>query len=87
MISEKTFKSLANKDRIDMVFLISKNGKLTAKEIERNFYMEQTTCWHHLNYLKSQGIIDSQKSGRYTYYSVNDKKINQIKKFFDILGN
>lgn len=86
MITEKTFKSLANKDRIEMIFLISKSGKMTATEIQRNFYMEQPTCWHHLNYLKSQGIVMTEKVGRNTYYSVNTNKLNRIKLFFDTLN-
>ena len=48
----KFFKALANEERIEIIKLLKKNGEMFAQDIERHFYLEQSTTSHHLNMLK-----------------------------------
>ena len=72
------FKALANEERLEIVKLLIKNKEMFAQDVERNFFLEQSTTSHHLNTLKRAGITESRKSGRNIYYSVNSENIKQI---------
>ena len=74
----KFFKALANEDRIDIVKLLRKNGEMFAQDIEKHFYLEQSTTSHHLNMLKRAGVTKSRKQGRKIFYSVDDESIQLI---------
>jgi DNA-binding transcriptional ArsR family regulator len=79
----KFFKALANEERIEIVKLLKKNGEMFAQDIERHFYLEQSTTSHHLNMLKKAGITQSRKEGRKVFYSINSDSIKLILDSFD----
>jgi DNA-binding transcriptional ArsR family regulator len=79
----KFFKALANEERIEIVKLLKKNGEMFAQDIERHFYLEQSTTSHHLNMLKKAGITQSRKEGRKVFYSINTDSIKLILDSFD----
>jgi DNA-binding transcriptional ArsR family regulator len=62
---------LANEERIQIILLLHQNGEMFAQDIERNFFLEQSTTSHHLNTLKQVGIAKTRKEGRRIYYSLN----------------
>lgn len=65
------FKALANEERIEIVKLLKKNTEMYAQDIERRFYLEQSTTSHHLNMLKRAGITKARKEGRKVFYSID----------------
>ncbi len=67
----KFFRALANEERIEIIKLLKKNGEMAAQEVEKHFYLEQSTTSHHLNTLKRAGITKSRKEGRNIFYSVD----------------
>ncbi len=67
----KFFKALANEERIEIVKLLKKNKEMFAQDIERRFYLEQSTTSHHLNMLKKAGVTKSRKEGRKVFYSID----------------
>ncbi len=67
----RIFKALANEERIGILRLLRKNKEMYAQDIERCFYLEQSTTSHHLNMLKNAGITKSRKEGRKVYYSID----------------
>jgi DNA-binding transcriptional ArsR family regulator len=79
----KFFKALANEERIEIIKLLKKNGEMFAQDIERHFYLEQSTTSHHLNMLKKAGITQSRKEGRKVFYSINSDSIKLILDSFD----
>jgi DNA-binding transcriptional ArsR family regulator len=79
----KFFKALANEERIEIIKLLKKNGEMFAQDIERHFYLEQSTTSHHLNMLKKAGITQSRKEGRKVFYSINTDSIKLILDSFD----
>lgn len=74
----KLFKSLANEERLAIVKLLIKNKEMFAQDIERQFYLEQSTTSHHLNMLKKAGVTKSRKEGRKVFYSVNFDNLKDI---------
>tara|TARA_B100002051_G_C16538928_1_gene536538 strand:+ start:342 stop:623 length:282 start_codon:yes stop_codon:yes gene_type:complete len=78
----KFFKALSNDERIEIIKLLLKNGEMYAQDIERRFYLEQSTTSHHLNMLKRCGIAKARKEGRKIYYSVDQANFKRIWEFF-----
>ncbi|MBI60639.1 transcriptional regulator [bacterium] len=81
----KFFKALANEERIEIIKLLKKNGEMFAQDIERHFYLEQSTTSHHLNMLKKAGITKSRKDGRKVFYSIDSNSIKLIFDSFDTI--
>ena len=65
------FKALANEDRLKIIQLLIKNSEMCAQDVEKHFFLEQSTTSHHLNTLRRAGITKSRKKGRNVYYSIN----------------
>lgn len=40
--------------------------------------INQTTCSHQLKYLKSAGIVDMRREGKIVFYSLKNKKIEDV---------
>ena len=74
----KFFKALANEERIEIVKLLKKNKEMFAQDIERRFYLEQSTTSHHLNMLKKAGITKSRKEGRKVFYSIDYESFKEV---------
>ena len=51
--------------------LLKKNEEMFAQDIEKRFYLEQSTTSHHLNMLRRAGITKARKEGRKVYYSID----------------
>lgn len=67
----KFFKALANEERIEMVRLLKENKEMFAQDVERHFYLEQSTTSHHLNLLRRAGVTKARKEGRKIFYSID----------------
>lgn len=84
----KFFKALANEERIEIVKLLKKNTEMFAQDIEKRFYLEQSTTSHHLNMLRRAGVTKARKEGRKVFYSIDYDRFSEIWKAFEtvILG-
>ena len=85
----KIFRALANEERLEIILKLYREGELCASDIEKSFFMEQSTTSHHLNYLKNVGVLESRKQGRNVYYKVNVENLTLLydkflKIFFEI---
>jgi ArsR family transcriptional regulator, lead/cadmium/zinc/bismuth-responsive transcriptional repressor len=74
----KLFKALANEERLEILKLLQENEEMYAQDVERHFFLEQSTTSHHLNTLKRAGITKSRKSGRNIYYSMDYDSFRSI---------
>ena len=80
------FKAISNEDRLAIIKLLQKEKELCAKEVQKNFYLEQSTTSHHLNKLKLAGITKSKKSGRNMIYSFDkDSMKKTLNEFIDYI--
>ena len=57
-------------------------GDMTAGEIAAHFSMTKPSVSHHLNILKSAGLICDQRSGQNIVYSVNLTVFQELVKWF-----
>lgn len=81
------FKALANEDRLKILQLLVQNLEMCAQDIEKHFFLEQSTTSHHLNTLRRADVVKSRKSGRNIYYSLNAevflRNLDEFKKAFE----
>ena len=77
------FRALANEERIEIIKLLRKHKELAAQEVEKHFFLEQSTTSHHLNTLRRVGITRARKEGRNIYYSVDQESFKRI---WDTIG-
>ena len=75
------FKALADPTRRHILELLAR-GDMTAGEIAAHFSMTKLSVSHHLNILKSAGLICDQRSGQNIVYSVNLTVFQELVKWF-----
>ena len=76
------FKALANEERMQIMILLHQNGEMFAQDIQKNFYLEQSTTSHHLNILRKSGFAKIRKEGRKIFYSLEYDRLKQVDNLF-----
>ena len=79
------FKTLADPTRRRILELLAQ-GDLTAGEIAAQFAMTKPSVSHHLNILKTAGLVSDQRSGQNIVYSVNLTVFQELLKWFYDVG-
>ena len=79
------FKALADPTRRHILELLAQ-GDLTAGEIAAQFAMTKPSVSHHLNILKTAGLVCDQRSGQNIVYSVNLTVFQELLKWFYDVG-
>jgi DNA-binding transcriptional ArsR family regulator len=54
--------------RLELIFLLSREGRLNVNEIARHFTLSRPAISHHLRILKEVRILRSEKQGQEMYY-------------------
>ncbi len=71
------FKALSDSTRRKILKLLSE-GDMTAGDIASRFQQSWPTISHHLEVLKSAGLITSEKQGQYIVYSLNTTVFQEV---------
>lgn len=79
------FRALADPSRREILRLLG-NGDLTAGEIADHFDMTKPSISHHLNILKTAGLIEDEREGQFIRYSLNTTVLEQLVQWFYDLG-
>lgn len=79
------FKALADPTRRRILELLVA-GDLSAGEIADHFDMAKPSISHHLNILKSAGLVSDERHGQSIIYSVNMTVFQEVLKWFYDLG-
>ena len=66
----EAFKALADPTRRRILELL-RTKDLTAGEIAEHFDMTKPSLSHHLNTLKTAGLVDAERDGQNIIYSLN----------------
>jgi DNA-binding transcriptional ArsR family regulator len=80
-------RSLNHKLRQQILTLIETEKKITVTEIYVRMRLEQSVASQHLAILRRAGIVTTQRDGKFIYYTVNYKRIDEINQFVqDLVG-
>jgi DNA-binding transcriptional ArsR family regulator len=78
-------RSLNHKLRQQILNLIETEKKITVTEIYVRLRLEQSVASQHLAILRRAGIVVTQRDGKFIYYTVNYKRIEEINSLVDDL--
>ena len=74
------FKALADPNRLEIVDMLS-CGELCACMILERFKITQPTLSHHMKILCDCGLVVGRKEGKWTYYSLVEKTVQDFRAF------
>lgn len=74
------FKALADINRLMIVDMLS-CGELCACKILEKFNITQPTLSHHMKILCDCGLVNGRREGKWMYYTLNEKKVQNFKDF------
>ncbi|MEQ1675314.1 MAG: metalloregulator ArsR/SmtB family transcription factor [Chitinophagaceae bacterium] len=74
-------RAVNHKLRQQILKLIDEQGKISVTEVFVRLRLEQSVASQHLAILRQAGFVDTNREGKYIYYSVNYGKLKQLNKF------
>ncbi|MBI2730715.1 MAG: helix-turn-helix transcriptional regulator [Sphingobacteriales bacterium] len=80
-------RAINHKLRQQILHLIEENKRMTVTEIYVQLRLEQSVASQHLAIMRRAGIVKTTREGKFIWYSVNTKRLQEISKFVsDLLG-
>src|SRR4051812_33063853 len=74
-------RALNHKLRQQILALIEAEKKITVTEIYVRMRLEQSVASQHLAILRRAGIVSTQRDGKFIYYTLNYKRIDELNQF------
>jgi DNA-binding transcriptional ArsR family regulator len=78
-------RAINHKLRQQIVKLINENHRMTVTEIYIQLRLEQSVASQHLAILRKAGFVKTDRDGKFIYYSVNNRRLEEINKFIQDL--
>ena len=80
-------RALNHKLRQQLLKLIEEEKKITVTEIYVRLRLEQSVASQHLAILRKAGIVNTERDGKFIFYTVNFKRLDEISQFVkDLVG-
>ena len=74
-------RSLNHKLRQQILHLIEEKKKITVTEIYVHLRLEQSVASQHLAIMRKAGVVKTERDGKFIYYMVNYKRLDEINHF------
>ncbi|MDO9511275.1 MAG: metalloregulator ArsR/SmtB family transcription factor [Bacteroidales bacterium] len=71
-------RAIAHPMRIAIIEMLNDTAKMSVTEIYERLSIEQAAASHHLNILKTKGVLTSKREGKKIFYSLKNKTLNTI---------
>ena len=71
-------RGIAHPMRIEILELLTANKRMTVTQIFEKMNIDQAVASHHLIILKNKGVVESNRSGKNSYYSIRESALNLI---------
>lgn len=75
-------KALGDEKRINIIQMLTK-GELCACNLLEAFNITQPTLSHHMKILSECKLVNSRKTGKWTYYSINNSQFAEFKNYIE----
>lgn len=76
----EVFKSLADRSRLKILFMLSSDGELNVSAIGQRLGQSQPAVSHHLTQLKKAGLIDYRRDGKFNFYRIDAEGLGPLVK-------
>ena len=78
-------RALNHKLRQQLLKLIEEEKKITVTEIYVRLRLEQSVASQHLAILRKAGVVSTQRDGKFIFYIINHKRIEEVSDFVNEL--
>lgn len=78
------FSALSDENRLTILHVLRNDGPMCVNDICKATEKDQYTVSHHLACLRNCGLVNSEKRGKYVFYSIKDEIVMQIIDLSDI---
>lgn len=72
------FKSLSDPNRLKILQLLSQNGEMHVSSISEELSQSQPAVSHHLTQLRSSGLIEFRRAGKFNYYAISPSGLAEL---------
>ncbi len=79
-------RAVNHKLRQKMLDLLEENKRMTVTEIYVKLRLEQSVASQHLAILRSAGVVQTERDGKFIFYSVNRSRLGQISSLVEELA-
>ncbi len=76
--STETLRAIAHPIRIAIIDLLYNNGEMTVTSIYEQLKIEQAIASHHLRILKSKDVVNVERDGKNSLYSLSKEEYYEI---------
>jgi ArsR family transcriptional regulator len=80
------FKALSDINRLLIIDMLS-CGELCNCDLMVGLNLTQPTISHHMKILSQAGFVNARKEGKWTYYSLNKEKFDELCDFINYLSS
>jgi ArsR family transcriptional regulator len=74
----RVFRALADEHRLHILSLLTANGEMSVTAIGSEVGQSQPAVSHHLTQLRSAGLIDFRRDGKFNYYRVDEMALSDL---------
>ena len=80
-------RAINHKLRQQILKLIDEQGRITVTEIYVKLRLEQSVASQHLAILRKADFVNTDRDGKFIYYSVNTNRLEELNQFVESLLN
>jgi len=80
-------RSIAHPMRVEIISMLSEKKSMNVTQIYTKLKIEQASASHHLGILKTKGVLESERVGKETYYSLNPANLKIVMECVDKCGH
>jgi len=73
--SSEILRALAHPLRMKILEFIDQNDEINVNKIYNTLRLEQSITSQHLRILRLAGLVETERNGKYIYYSINYDRI------------
>lgn len=77
-VASDLFKSLGDPQRIKILAMLARDGEMSVSQIGAELQQSQPAVSHHLLQLKSAGLIEYRRDGKFNFYRLDPEGMHRI---------
>lgn len=79
-------RAVNHKLRQRMIDLLEENKQMTVTDLYIKLRLEQSVASQHLAILRKAGVVQTDRQGKYIYYSLDNERLTQISRLVEELA-
>jgi DNA-binding transcriptional ArsR family regulator len=79
------FRAVNNKVRLQILQHLHESSKMTVTSLYIKLRLDQSATSQHLAVLRKAGFVNTERDGKCIYYSINYKRLDELKQFAEQL--